>query len=797
VTDIATLVLKADTRQLKEAAKDLGTVKKAGADAGRQADEDAKRFMKLYDEMFPGRAKAREHVNNLQAINEAHKRGIISAEDHAAMTKRLNDEAAGANEGLSKLAKIGIAAVITAAGAAAAALVKMTRSAINTADEMMKASQSIGIGVEELSRLRYAAELSGVSFGGLKSSLNIMNRNLVDLSGKGNSATKALAKMGIEARSADGKLRSSTDILKDMADVFQRMPDGAEKSALAMAVLGRSGAEMIPLLNGGADAMNNLLKEANQFGIVIDERTGRKAEQFNDDLSRLKTMLQGVALQIASDLLPKLIDFQNWLIKNQDAIVGAIMRGVEFIGTLARMAQALAPLIAGAMTYRVALVALTAAKAAFTAAVGAATLATRGLTAALMPNPFGAVAVVLGTLAGAFVALANSQRQARVETDNLIRSLKGLAQARSTEFFIERRRAELQSQSIQNEIKALNERKRRIQSSPELSQRAGSPSIVRGIDEEIRILTRRRFDIDAGITAGNDALRDAERAAASIVVPAALAADSLDKVSKASGRGGAASGLRETRDELTDLIERLFPEFTTRAQMAQMELLRIGEIENRISSARRVAGIERIFGGKPEVSRDLMRDARQFTKETGDIVAKEYKRMMKDIAKFGAFGKKTTKDLGDSFYDMSNRVLGALNQLAMGIKHGGFLGILSGVLNLFLQLGSVGAFGKTLATNINRAPTNASRGANAIAGKPYMVGERGPEVFVPGASGAIVPNNAMGGQKVHVTVGVDPANGNITAFVNDQIVATAPAIAQAGAGIAQAQMAQSARRRVR
>ena len=38
------------------------------------------------------------------------------------------------------------------------------------------------------------------------------------------------------------------------------------------------------------------------------------------------------------------------------------------------------------------------------------------------------------------------------------------------------------------------------------------------------------------------------------------------------------------------------------------------------------------------------------------------------------------------------------------------------------------------------------------AGRPYMVGERGPELFVPGAQGNIIPNNAMGGSNIVVNV---------------------------------------------
>lgn len=50
-------------------------------------------------------------------------------------------------------------------------------------------------------------------------------------------------------------------------------------------------------------------------------------------------------------------------------------------------------------------------------------------------------------------------------------------------------------------------------------------------------------------------------------------------------------------------------------------------------------------------------------------------------------------------------------------------------------------------------------GGSVSSGRPYMVGERGPELFVPGAQGNIVPNNAMGG--ANVTVNVDASGSSV------------------------------------
>lgn len=57
-------------------------------------------------------------------------------------------------------------------------------------------------------------------------------------------------------------------------------------------------------------------------------------------------------------------------------------------------------------------------------------------------------------------------------------------------------------------------------------------------------------------------------------------------------------------------------------------------------------------------------------------------------------------------------------------------------------------------------------GGPVSAGAPYIVGEKGPELFVPGRSGSIVPNNALGGDNVNVVVNVDAKGTSVQG--NDQ-----------------------------
>lgn len=105
-----------------------------------------------------------------------------------------------------------------------------------------------------------------------------------------------------------------------------------------------------------------------------------------------------------------------------------------------------------------------------------------------------------------------------------------------------------------------------------------------------------------------------------------------------------------------------------------------------------------------------------------------------------------TTAIARSFGDMANDTIYALDRVAGAVRGGGFLSILSSLVGLGLQLGGAGLFGSKVAANINapRIPARAM-GGPVTAGRMHLVGERGPELFVPGASGSIVPNHALGG----------------------------------------------------
>jgi phage-related minor tail protein len=61
--------------------------------------------------------------------------------------------------------------------------------------------------------------------------------------------------------------------------------------------------------------------------------------------------------------------------------------------------------------------------------------------------------------------------------------------------------------------------------------------------------------------------------------------------------------------------------------------------------------------------------------------------------------------------------------------------------------------------NVFSMPSFFANGGTPPVGRPSIVGERGPELFMPGVRGSVIPNNALGGGSTSVVVNVD-ASGN-------------------------------------
>lgn len=236
--------------------------------------------------------------------------------DTSGLTKGVDDakQKVGDLDKSTTGASFSLKAFAVAATAAAAATAVVVKQAIDAADAMGKMSQKLGISTQELSKLEYAGKLADVSMGELQGALVRLTKGMSEAAQGTGEAREAFKALGIQTQNADGSLRSSSDVMADVAERFAGMADGANKTALAIAIFGRAGANMIPMLNGGKEAIKGAGDELARFGGVITPEAAKQAELFNDNLTRLKTAAAGAAQQMAQDLLPRLNDMLSYLV---------------------------------------------------------------------------------------------------------------------------------------------------------------------------------------------------------------------------------------------------------------------------------------------------------------------------------------------------------------------------------------------------------------------------------------------------------------------------------------------------
>lgn len=251
--------------------------------------------------------------------------GIDQALDKVGTT---GGKAFGIISAKSLTAVVSVTALVGAAKAAGDAFWNSTLAAANYGDEIAKASQKFGVGVGALSELRYAAELGDVSFEKLGIGLKKLAESTIEAQAGTKQYAEAFNRLGITVTDTHGILKSQQELMLEIADRFATMRDGAEKTALAVDIFGRSGADLIPMLNGGSAAIEEASDKAQRFGLVLSENAARSAEQFNDNLTDLQMMVTGFQSQLGSQTIPVF-----------NALIESITNNKEITDLMAKAAQ--------------------------------------------------------------------------------------------------------------------------------------------------------------------------------------------------------------------------------------------------------------------------------------------------------------------------------------------------------------------------------------------------------------------------------------------------------------------------
>ena len=248
----------------------------------------------------------------LKATTGAFSRGLSKASKKMGRFRGKLGAAAGA---LGKLGPIGLAVglalgvatlgffkMIGAAKKAGRVLLNVVKAGLSSIDTLGKLASSINATVGNLQALRFAGGISGLDDGQLDKSLKIMVKRIGEVRQGTGEAKVAFDAMNLSVDRLAGL--GAFDQFKAIAEGINQIPVAADKAAAANQIFGRSGADLLVLLNRGASGVEAFRKEFEAIGQPLSNFDAAKIEEANDSMLRMKTTLTGVKNQLTVALAP-------------------------------------------------------------------------------------------------------------------------------------------------------------------------------------------------------------------------------------------------------------------------------------------------------------------------------------------------------------------------------------------------------------------------------------------------------------------------------------------------------------
>ena len=158
--------------------------------------------------------------------------------------------------------------------------------------EHINLSAATGVSLETIAGLERAAGRAGVEVGAVTGSLGEFGHKLFEAAQGSGGAAKALEVLGVEAMDADGSLRDTDDVLREVLNKLPQIEDDAKRAAVAQELFGGAGKELNAVLRDAP--LDAYIAQARALGTVIDDEAVRSTKDWNAATSELKGAIDGI-----------------------------------------------------------------------------------------------------------------------------------------------------------------------------------------------------------------------------------------------------------------------------------------------------------------------------------------------------------------------------------------------------------------------------------------------------------------------------------------------------------------------
>lgn len=318
-------LLKQKIKETENNLKELKSIQ-AQMDA-KGVDKNSEAYRRVQREIISAESKLKTFNAELRKVGQVNLRAM--SEQFKDMGNKLT-AAGNAMRGIS-----------TAAAALAASIGALTVKSGKWADELNTMSKVYSIGTNELQKYSAAADLVDVSTEDIAKSHIKLEKQMMSASKGTGASAEAFEKLNVSVTNADGSLRDGDAVWQDTIKALGSMENETERDALAMQLMGKSAANLNPLIEDGGETYKQVADTLAKYNLdFIDQETLNQANEFNDAIDTIKMVglvaFQQLGTQLAAYLAPAL-----------EKVVDLVGRLAAWFSNLSPRTQALIAAIAG------------------------------------------------------------------------------------------------------------------------------------------------------------------------------------------------------------------------------------------------------------------------------------------------------------------------------------------------------------------------------------------------------------------------------------------------------------------
>ena len=328
-------------QKITETKNKLDVLKQAQAQMDAQGiDENSEDYRKLQREIIATESKLKTFEAQQKQVNNA-----IKGMD----MQKVSDQFKTYGENLTKAGNA--MKPVSAAGAAVVAgLGAISYKAGTAADDLNTLSKVTGMSTTDLQKYSYAADLVDVSVEAIAKSNKKLTKSAYGAANGSKSQAEAFDAIGVSVTDANGELRDSDDIFQDVITALGKMTNETERDALAQKLMGKSAAELNPLIEDGGETYKMVSDTLKKYNLdYVDQETLDKANEFNDSLDTMKLIgsvaISQIGSQLAGYLAPALEKVVEWFGKFAEWLGNLNPKVLAVIGVIAGVVAGIAPLL--------------------------------------------------------------------------------------------------------------------------------------------------------------------------------------------------------------------------------------------------------------------------------------------------------------------------------------------------------------------------------------------------------------------------------------------------------------------